>query len=139
VPDPQTFVERYVALWNEPDTAARRAAIRQLSAADGTQVLEPPEDITAAAAVLGFPAPLLEVRGHDELEVRVTRAHEEFVAPGRYAFRARRNAARLRDVVKFNWEMVEVADGTVAAVGLDVFVLDGEGRIRVDHQWVEPG
>jgi hypothetical protein len=77
-----------------------------------------------------------EARGHDALEVRVTRSYEEFIAPGEFIFRARDNAARLDDVVKFNWEMVRTSDGTVAAVGLEVFLLD-DGRIRIDHQFIE--
>jgi hypothetical protein len=137
VADPQPLVERYVALWNEPDPAVRRAGIRDLWARDGAQVLQPPEDMRTAAAALGFPSTTLEVRGHDDLEFRVTRAHEEFVAPGRYRFRARPNAARLHDVVKFNWEMVDGGDGSVAAVGLDVMLVDPEDRIRVDYQFIE--
>jgi hypothetical protein len=44
---------------------------------------------------------------------------------------ARQNATRLDNVVMFNWEMVAVADGTVAAVGLDILVLDHDDRIRI--------
>ena len=135
--DPQQLVERYVAMWNEPDPAVRRSTIRELWADDARHLVAPPADMRAAAAGIGFGDPTLEARGHAQLEVRVTRAHEEFVAAGHYVFRARPNAARLLDVVKFNWEMVEVADGSVAATGLDVFVVDDDGRIRIDHQWVE--
>jgi hypothetical protein len=52
-------------------------------------------------------------------------------------FRARPNAARLRNVVKFNWEMISTATGDIAVVGLDVFVLDDRGRIEVDYQFVD--
>jgi hypothetical protein len=67
----------------------------------------------------------------------VTRSYEDFVAPGEFSFRPRDNAARLDDVVKFNWEMVRTSDGEVAAVGLEVLVLDDDGRIRIDHQFIE--
>jgi hypothetical protein len=53
-------------------------------------------------------------------------------------FRSRDNAARLRNVVKFNWEMVASSTGAVAGVGLDVLVLDDDGRITTDFQFVEP-
>jgi hypothetical protein len=53
----------------------------------------------------------------------VTRSFEEFVAPGEFAFRARDNADRLGNVVKFNWEMVPI--------------LDDDGRIRRDYQFIE--
>jgi hypothetical protein len=52
-------------------------------------------------------------------------------------FRPRDNAARLRNLVKFNWELVSRATGEVAAVGLDVLVLDDQGRITVDYVFVE--
>src|SRR6266540_991264 len=71
------------------------------------------------------------------LETRVARAYEEFVAPGEYVFRPRDNAARLRNLVKFNWELVSRATGEVAAVGLDVLTLDDQGRITVDYVFVE--
>jgi hypothetical protein len=66
----------------------------------------------------------------------VTRAYEEFVAPGTFTFSSRRNADRLHDVVKFTWEMVS-RDGEVAGVGLEILVLDQDGRIRTDYQFVE--
>jgi hypothetical protein len=44
---------------------------------------------------------------------------------------------RLRDVVKFRWEMVGKATGEVAGVGLEFLVLDEEGRIRTDYQFIE--
>jgi len=136
--DPTTITERYVSLWNEPDPTLRRQLIRELWPSDGRQVLDPPEDLRRIARSVGFGAPTLEARGYDALEARVARAHEEFVAPGSYRFRSRGNAARLHDVVKFNWEMVSTADEEVVGTGLDIFVLDGDGRITVDYQFVEP-
>jgi hypothetical protein len=52
-------------------------------------------------------------------------------------FRPRDNAARLRNIVKFNWEMVSTTTGEVAGVGLEVLVLDDQGRITVDYQFIE--
>jgi hypothetical protein len=52
-------------------------------------------------------------------------------------FRARDNAAGMDDVVKFNWEMVRISDGEVAGVGLEILVLDDDGRIRIDYQFIE--
>lgn len=59
------------------------------------------------------------------------------MAPGAYVFRPRDNAARLRNIVKFNWEMVSTTTGEVAGVGLEVLVLDDQGRIRIDYQFIE--
>ena len=134
---PTDLVERYVALWNEPDPNARRAAISALWADDGAHVLQPPQEIRDGAAAIGFSAPALEARGHAALERRVTRAHEDFVAPGEYVFRSRADAVALGDVVKFGWEMVPVGGNEPAAAGLEFLVLDGNGRIRTDYQFIE--
>jgi hypothetical protein len=66
----------------------------------------------------------------------VTHSYEEFIAPREFVFRARDNAARLGDIVKFNWEMVTTGSGEVAGVGLEILILD-DGRIRIDYQFIE--
>jgi hypothetical protein len=134
--DPKELADRYVAVWKEPDATRRRNAIRELWTEDGVHLLQPPQEIRQPAATLGM-TPTLEARGHDALQVRVTRAYEEFIAPGEFIFRSRDNAARLHDVVKFNWEMVPSGGGAVAGVGLEVLVLDDDGRIRIDYQFIE--
>jgi hypothetical protein len=128
--------DRYVALWNEADPERRRAMVADLWAADAEHVLVPPEDVREAAADMGMSA-VFEVRGHRELEARVSDAHQRFIASGDYAFRRRDDAQRLRDVVKFTWEMVATRDGAVAGVGLEFLVVDRAGRIRSDYQFIE--
>lgn len=135
--DARELVGRYVAVWNEPDAGLRRKAIQQLWSEDGTHILQPPEDIRQAAAALGFPSVTLQVRGHDELDGRVTRAYQEFVAPGTFTFRPRSNADRLGNIVKFGWEMISTAGGEVAGTGLEIVVLDEGGRIKTDYQFIE--
>jgi hypothetical protein len=100
--DPKELADRYVAVWIEPDTEQRRKRIAQLWAEDGVHILEPPLEVRETAATLGM-TPTLKARGHDALQVRVTRSYEQFIAPGEFVFRARDNAARLDDVVKFSW------------------------------------
>jgi hypothetical protein len=134
--DPKELADRYMAVWIEPDADRRRKAIAQLWSEAGVQLLQPPQEVLKTAADLGL-TPTLQARGHDELEVRVTRAYEEFVAPGEYVFRPRDNAARLGNLVKFNWEMVTTGGGEVAAVGLAILILDDDGRIRTDYQFIE--
>jgi hypothetical protein len=51
--------------------------------------------------------------------------------------RARNNADRLGNVVKFNWKMVPASGGEVAGVGLEILILDDHGRIRIDYQFIE--
>jgi hypothetical protein len=136
---PEELVDRYVALWNEPVAETRQSMIRELWTEGGAHILEPPGNIRDAAAALGFAPPNLnlEARGYEALEVRVSRAYEEFVVPGQFFFRSRGNVSRLKDVVKFNWEMVSTDGGDVAAVGLEIFVLDDDGKIRLDYQFIE--
>ena len=136
--DTDTLTDAYVDLWMEADPELRRKAISELWAYDGAHVLlDPPMIIRESAAAIGFRAPALEVRGFAGLEQRVARTYEELIAPGQFQFRSRKNASRLGNVVTFNWEMVAVASDEIAGVGLDILVLDDEGRIRVDYQLIE--
>jgi hypothetical protein len=130
------FVDRYVAVWNQPDPERRRVMIRELWSDQATHLLQPPVDIKASAAAVGMVS-LLEIRGHKALEQRVTTAYEKFVAPGTFTFRPRANPERIRDLVKLHWEMVRNADGEVAAVGLELLFLDGRDWILTDYQFIE--
>jgi hypothetical protein len=124
-------------MWNEEDPDARSAAVRELWAQDGAHVLQPPQEMLGEAARIGFINPILEARGHHALEARVTRAYEEFVAAGEFRFRPRDDAMQIGDVIKFGWEMVPAAGGDVAATGLEFLLLDTQGRIRCDYQFIE--
>ena len=133
--DPAALLDGYVAIWNEVDASRRRVAVAELWTEDAVHIFQPPREVIDAAAALDV-TPILQARGHGELQARVARAHEQFVAPGRFSFRSRGGAARLGDVVKFNWEMVS-SGGEVVAVGLEFLVLDADGRIRLDYQFIE--
>jgi len=115
----QQLADRYVAVWNETDADARRKAISELWAPAGRHYVK-----------------TLEVRGHDELEERVVGAHQKNVRDNGNRFRAVANAQTLRNVVTFNWEMVPAAGGTILAVGLEFLVLDDQGQITDDYQFI---
>ena len=135
------FTRRWFALWTEADPQARSRQVADLWAINGTQVLvDPPQEVRDAATALAFPVPRLEVRGHDEIERRVTQAYAMFVEPGEYTFQAAAGDAVLLApaLVGLGWDMVTVADGTVAGSGYDVMVLDDDGRILLDHQHIAP-
>ncbi|MEV4072375.1 hypothetical protein [Nonomuraea fuscirosea] len=134
--DIRELVGRYVAVWNQPNAGLRRKAVAELWTEDGVQLLQPPQEIREAAAALGV-TPVLEARGHEALEARVTRSYEKFVAPGEFFFRPRDNADRLADIVKFTWEMVPTDGGEPAGAGLEILVLGADGRIRTDYQFIE--
>jgi hypothetical protein len=135
VSDSRELVDRYAAIWNEPDADRRRSAVAALWTEDALHILQPPQEVQQAAAALHV-TPTFQVRGHGELVARVARAYEMFVAPGEFSFRSQDNAARLGDVVKFGWEMVSLS-GEVAGVGLEFVVLDADGRIRTDYQFID--
>jgi hypothetical protein len=129
------LAENYVAIWNEPNPERRRRGIAEIWTEDAVHILEPPEQVREAAAALKTEA-TFQVRGHAELEERVGRAYEEFIAGGENTFRAQDAGARIGNVVKFRWEMVTKA-GDVAGVGLEFVTLAADGRIETDYQFIE--
>ena len=117
--DAQQLADRYAAVWNEADPAKRRAEIEQLWRPDGEHYVT-----------------TKEARGYAALDERVTGAYDKNVRIAGHSFRAVRNAQMLRDVVTFNWEMVQPATGKVLAVGLEFLRVDADGRIVSDHQFI---
>lgn len=114
------FLERYVAVWNEPDAAARRRLIAELWTPDGANFTKS-----------------LEARGHEALEARVRSAHEKWVREGGCFFRAR-HADSHHGTVRFTWEMLPISGGRTISVGIEFLVLSQDGRIREDYQFIEP-
>jgi len=115
----QDLVERYVAVWNETDADARRAAIAGLWRPDGAHFVKE-----------------REARGYTGLEQRVVGSFEKNVRGKGNRFRVRADAQRVRDVVTFTWEMVPAGADTVLAVGREFLVLDAEDRIVTDYQFI---
>lgn len=126
---------RYAAIWNEPSPDRRRAMVGELWTEDALHVFQAPQEVLDAARALSVTA-VFQARGHAELEDRVGRAYEEFVAPGQFSFRRSGQPKRVADAVRFTWEMVG-ADDAVAATGLEFVLLAADGRIRVDYQFIE--
>jgi hypothetical protein len=114
------LVERYMAIWNEPDARARRWQIAALWTEDAAHF-----------------TPSMEVHGHTALEQRVTTAWEKWVRDTGHTFRSCRDADSHHGGVKFHWEMV-TPSGEVSSLGFDFLVLSADGRIASDHQFLEP-
>jgi hypothetical protein len=131
------LADRYMALWNEPDPDRRGRMIAELWTEDGSQILQPPQEMReiAASSSIGLAA-TLEARGRTELEARATTSFEHWVGSEGLSFRGRDDADRLGDVVKFHWEAV-TNDGETAAVGLNVLVLAADGRIERNYTFVD--
>lgn len=133
--DAQVLAGRYISPWTEPDAGLRRSQIEALWAVDGRHVLRPPQQVRGIAAELGFDHTTLEAHGYDAIETRVLRSYEKFVAGGAYTFRVREDAVRLHEVVHFTWEMVDLAQDTVAGGGREVLVLAADGLISADYMF----
>lgn len=113
------FVERYVAMWNEPDAEVRRRTIEDLWAPEGANYTQS-----------------MQAVGYDALEHRVTSAYRDYVGSGKYLFRSHGPAVGHHGVVKVTWEMVTVPEEEVASIGVEFLVLDEKGRIASDHQFI---
>jgi hypothetical protein len=131
----ELLAERYTAVWMEPDGDRRREAIAAVWSEDANHVLQPTQEVYGAADERAV-NPLWQVRGHDELEARVTKAYEDFVASGQMTFRLSERARRLGDVVTWRWEGVS-PDGEVLGAGLEFVTLAPDGRIATDYQFVD--
>ena len=111
--------------------------IAELWTEDGSQILQPPQELREIAASPGIGlAATLKARGHSELQARATTSYEHWVGSEGLSFRARDDAQRLGDVVKFHWEAV-ADDGSTAAVGLNVLVLAADGRVQRNYTFVD--
>jgi hypothetical protein len=131
------LADRYMALWNEPDADRRRRMIAELWTQDGSQILQPPQEMREIAASPGIGlAATLEARRHSELQARATTSYEHWVGSEGLSFRARDDAQRLGDVVEFHWEVV-AEDGSTAAAGLNVIILAADGRVQRNYTFVD--
>ena len=117
----QHLADRYAAVWNESDAERRRRAIADLWVPDGRHYVG-----------------TREACGYAALETRITGSYEKNVRDGGHRFRATPDARALRDVVTFHWEMLPADSERVVATGLEFLILDNEGRILLDYQFVLP-
>jgi hypothetical protein len=134
--EPQQIADKYNSIWIEPDPETRRRLVPEIWAPDAVHLLDPPQDVRETAARMRMRS-TFESRGHAELEQRVASAYEEFIAPGEFMFRGRDDAQRVGDIVKFGWEMAKVSNGETVGVGLEVVLVDADGLIRRDYQFIE--
>ena len=104
------IVERYLESWNESDPGARRDAVAEVWAPDGS-----------------YTDPLADVRGHEAIDAVVAGAQGMF--PG-HVFRLAGDVDTHHDVARFGWELVPAAGGPALVVGFDVAVVAADGRLR---------
>ncbi|MER5469076.1 nuclear transport factor 2 family protein [Streptomyces sp. NPDC002935] len=113
----ETAVTRYFEAWNAGGRDTLTKAVAAAWTADGS-----------------YTDPLADVRGHEQIAAVITAAHEQF--PG-FAFRLLGAIDGHHDTARFGWELFHTADGSAPVAGFDVIVLDGEGRIRSVHGFLD--
>jgi hypothetical protein len=114
------FIARYIGMWDESDAERRHDIVHDLWSVDA-------ENITRR----------FTARGMAEIIARVDRAHQEWVASKGFMFRPAGNNDTHNNLVKFFWEMLPRGGGPIEARGLDIFVLNDDGRIKSLYQFSE--
>ena len=117
--NPSSLADRYVAVWNETDAERRRNQIAELWTAQGRHFVAD-----------------REVKGYQALEKRVRESHEKNVRDAGNRFRAASDARRLHDTVTFHWEMLPADGDNVLARGLEFLIVDDDGKILADYQFI---
>ena len=113
-----SFVDRYTALWNETDAEARSKRVRELWTKDGYY----------ANAVEEF-------HGHEKIADAVLEAHDDFIAKG-FAFTTHAYQGN-HGAVRITWHMIPVGGSDVVAVGTEFILLNAEGLILTDYQFMD--
>lgn len=108
----------YLALWTQPDPAARRAAVAAVWAPDGTEFLDG-----------------VQHRGHDELDARVTRAYNAFFGSGKFTLTGGDDITVHGDIAKFTIHLTEPG-GTNAWTARVILVTGQDGKVQEDYHVV---
>ena len=104
----EKVVERYIAIWNETDAAARRAAITETWTSDATYV-----------------DPMMRGAGGAGIDAMIAGAQAQF--PG-FRFRQTGNVDAHNDRLRFSWLLGPGEDGAVVG-GTDFAELAEDGRL----------
>lgn len=118
--DTEELAARYTAVFNEPDAAARDSAVAALWGADARMC-------TAANEYVGLGA----------ITKRVAAAYEKFIVVQGNVFRPLGSPDAHHDGVRIRWEMVPAAGGPAVSGGSQFLLLDADGRVRSDFQFID--
>jgi hypothetical protein len=106
-------------MWNERDADVRRKLIEELFADDAEYVMFARDPM----------------HGHDEIAEQVDFAHNLYFNRG-FVFKSSNNAEGHHNLVKFDWVLVSSETGELESLGFDFLVLDENGRISKDYQFL---
>jgi hypothetical protein len=104
-----TTVDTYLEAYSEPDTGRRNELLEKAFASDG-KLIDPP----------------LDASGRQGISDMVGAVLGQF--PG-HRFRRASGIDSHHDAVRYGWELV-APDGSVTLAGMDVAVLDRDGRLQ---------
>jgi hypothetical protein len=110
------LVDRYIAVWNEKDSARRRAAIDELWAEDASYV-----------------DPLVVAKGRDAIDATIASVQQQFPD---FRFRLAGSPDAHHNLVRFTWELGQEGAEAVV-VGFDVAVATDDGRLRDVHGFLD--
>ena len=113
-----TTIEKWVASWNDPNSAARRRVIDEIWAADGV-----------------YRNARTEFTGQTGIEDAVTQAYDAFSANG-FVFRVA-SVDTNHDAVRYRWEMFPADGGDPDSIGTHVAMVGTDGRFVTDHQFID--
>jgi hypothetical protein len=116
--DLDDFIARYVATWNEPDPDVRCERISGVWS-ERTSLFNR----------------VKETHGHAGIEAAVKRSYDLFGSHG-FLFRPREEPVSHHGAIRFAWEMI-TADGEVDSLGTQFLILDDDGRVHLDYQFIE--
>jgi hypothetical protein len=117
--DLDEFITQYVATWNEPDADICRKWI--------------PGIWSERASLYNG---IKEYHGHAGIEAAVKRSYDLFGSRG-FLFRPREQPVSHHSAIRFTWEMITPVEGTVDSIGTQFLLLEDDGRIRLDYQFIE--
>ena len=104
-----SVVDTYIAFWNAPDEARRRAMLEE-----------------AFAPYARYIGPLVETEGHDGIAAMASRFKENLAG---YEIRRTSDVDAHHYVLRYTWQIVPPDGGEVFAAGVDFCELASDGRI----------
>ncbi|WP_188316781.1 nuclear transport factor 2 family protein [Solihabitans fulvus] len=114
----ETIVQKYLPTWREPDPEVRAKAIAELWSTDAI-----------------YRNATTEYVGRLGIEHAVTEAYETFAVHG-CTFRVD-SVDTNHEAIRYRWEMLPPGGGEPTAIGTQVVVLDADGLMVRDHQFLD--